>query len=241
MKQNKTRKEIIYLYVIQITNMAIPFVTLPFLTHTLGAEYYGKLSYAQAVSMIYVFLVDFGFNFSAARAIGVNKDKPEFINAVYTNVQVIKLFLFLLLLFLSMLFYYIHGGDTVDNNLFMVGSISSLGSIFVSSWVFQGLGINSILAIINLFFRLISLCLIFIYIKVRDDVVLAAFLMLMPLIVVGITVQLFFLKRGVVFFSIKLINFNFIKKLFLESYHNFSASLLTLGFTYFNIYLVMLL
>ncbi|HCJ3408385.1 TPA: oligosaccharide flippase family protein, partial [Klebsiella pneumoniae] len=70
MKANVGR-ETIYLYLVQISNIILPLVLVPYLAHVLGVEFFGKLSYAQAISYIAIFFVDFGFNFSAARNIGI--------------------------------------------------------------------------------------------------------------------------------------------------------------------------
>jgi PST family polysaccharide transporter len=43
----------------------------------LGVEFFGKLSYAQAISYIAIFFVDFGFNFSAARNIGIDTNNTK--------------------------------------------------------------------------------------------------------------------------------------------------------------------
>ncbi|HHP2560376.1 TPA: oligosaccharide flippase family protein, partial [Klebsiella pneumoniae] len=69
---NKIRSEIIYLYAIQISNVILPLITIPYLARVLGADFFGKFSYAQAISVIAIFIVDFGFNFSGAREVSIN-------------------------------------------------------------------------------------------------------------------------------------------------------------------------
>lgn len=49
------KKETIYLYLVQISNMVVPLLVIPYLTSVFGVEYYGKLSYAQVVSLIALF------------------------------------------------------------------------------------------------------------------------------------------------------------------------------------------
>lgn len=51
------KKETIYLYLVQISNMVVPLLVIPYLTSVFGVEYYGKLSYAQVVSLIALFLL----------------------------------------------------------------------------------------------------------------------------------------------------------------------------------------
>ncbi|WP_124045266.1 oligosaccharide flippase family protein [Klebsiella pneumoniae] len=63
-----------------------------------GVEYYGKLSYAQVVSLIALFFVDFGFNYSAAKEIGSNRESAAAVNKIYTNVQCIKTAIYFLVI-----------------------------------------------------------------------------------------------------------------------------------------------
>jgi PST family polysaccharide transporter len=88
------KRETFYLYVVQISNIVLPLVMIPYLAHVLGVAAFGKVSFAQAISYICIFLVDFGFNFSAARGVGINVDNKKEINKLYSNVQLVKLFIF---------------------------------------------------------------------------------------------------------------------------------------------------
>lgn len=64
---------IVTLYVVQGLAYALPLVTVPYLTRTLGAETWGKTAFLQSFSWYFTLAVEFGFMFSATRQVAQNK------------------------------------------------------------------------------------------------------------------------------------------------------------------------
>lgn len=228
------KRETLYLYVVQISNIFLPLIMVPYLAHVLGVEFFGKLSFAQAVSYICIFLVDFGFNYSAARRVGVNIEDKAAINRTYSNVQLIKLIIFIVLmssLLAASLFLKL---SPIDQKLMLLGAFSSCCSIAMPVWLFQGLGRNSYVALLNFVTRIMSLSLILLLVKSQSDVLIAATLQLLSPLLAGVVMQAILIKKKIVAFTSTDISVAAASSLTKESYHNFSASFLTLGFTYFN-------
>ncbi|HHL0199540.1 oligosaccharide flippase family protein [Raoultella ornithinolytica] len=228
------KKETIYLYLVQISNMVVPLLIIPYLTSVFGVEFYGKLSYAQVISLIALFFVDFGFNYSAAKSIGANKDSQILINKIFTNVQCIKIVIYLMVVFTFLSITLLFKQDEIDNDLLLIGALSSISSIVSPLWLFQGIGKISLVAIPNLIVRLLSLVFIFTFIHERSDIILAAFIQLCSPVLAGVFVMFLLRIKKIATFDSGLFSYSFSKTLVSESFHNFSASFLTLGFTYFN-------
>lgn len=233
MKANVGR-ETIYLYLVQISNIILPLVLVPYLAHVLGVEFFGKLSYAQAISYIAIFFVDFGFNFSAARNIGIDTNNNKNISRIYSNVQVIKSLIFTAVVLLGIAFVLLSNQSIIDKKLTILGVLSASSSILMPAWLFQGLGRNSNVAFLNFASRLLSLLLIVLFVKNQEDLIIAAICQLFSPVLAGVGMQMIMLKNKVVDFTFSHISFEDIKILSRDSFHNFSASFLTLGFTYFN-------
>ncbi|WP_034458433.1 oligosaccharide flippase family protein [Buttiauxella noackiae] len=234
------KRETAYLYVVQISNIILPLIMVPYLAHVLGLDFFGKLSFAQAVSYICIFIVDFGFNFSAARGIGINIGKNKEIDKLYSNVQFVKIILFsIVVVFLFFLSLFINL-SVIDSKLMLLGGISSLSSIVMPVWLFQGLGRNSYVAVLNLITRVFSMVFILLLIKSDADIITASSLQLLSPLVAGVIMQYFMIKKEIVRFKVKDISVSNSVTITKDSFHNFSASFLTLGFTYFNPILVKL-
>ncbi|WJM84674.1 oligosaccharide flippase family protein [Dickeya chrysanthemi] len=228
------KREVIYLYIIQISNMLLPLATFPYLARVLGAEFFGKLSYAQSISFIALFIVDFGFNFSAARKVSAKAGDIAAINALYSNVQCAKAILLVLVMGVGTMVDLLTAQSETDAILFFIGLVSSLSSLLSAAWLFQGMGKNSHLAILNLIFRILALGLIFLLVSSPADIYLAAIIQLFPPVLVGLVIQYHLQRRESIRWRLAGINLHGVMAEIRESFHNFSASLFTLGFTYLN-------
>jgi len=214
--------------------MVLPLLLVPYLTSTLGAEYFGKLSYAQVINMLAIFFVDFGFNLSAARYVGINLKNNTRLNKAFINIQLTKLVIYLMVISLVFIFISFIHQQSIDNKILMVGVLCSISSVLTPAWFFQGVGKNSVLAVTNFFTRIASLILIFFLVKSKNDIMLAVYFQLLSPAVAG-AISIFFLFRNkAVEFKLKYLSLIFCRQMFNESIHNFLASFLTLGFTYFN-------
>ncbi|MGK2960218.1 MAG: oligosaccharide flippase family protein [Candidatus Malihini olakiniferum] len=230
----KIGKETFYLYLVQLSNVFIPLITIPYLTNVLGIEFFGKFSYAQAVALIAVFFIDFGFNYSAARLISLNINNKSEIDKIYSHFQAIKILFFLVFIMIGFSISHFVINSKLDALLFMIGVSSAISSVIIPSWLFQGLGQNSLVAISNIVVRIFSLPIIFLTIRRPDDLVTVVLIQLFYPTIAGFFIQYFIIRKSIASFSYKSLKIARSVYLIKESMHNFSASFLTLGFTYFN-------
>jgi PST family polysaccharide transporter len=157
------------LYILQITNILIPLVTLPYLVRVLGVESFGLVSFAQVFAMFFVMVVDFGFNLSIVRLISVNSENKEKVSEIFSSVIVIKL----ILLLLSFLLYYgiVNSVERFAKDellyLYMYGIVIGQGLFPV--WFFQGVQKMRYITILNFIVKIVFLALIFLLIHSNSD------------------------------------------------------------------------
>ena len=65
---------ILSLYTAQGLNYLLPLLVLPYLLRVLGPGSYGSIAFAQAFMGYAVIMTDFGFHFSATRAVSLARD-----------------------------------------------------------------------------------------------------------------------------------------------------------------------
>lgn len=232
MKLKSNKKEILSLYIVQFLNIFIPLLTFPYLIKVLGIENFGKVGYAQTLILIFYFLIDFGFNLSGARAISVSKENNDNFNNVYSTLIIIKAFVFLILLSFGNFLIFFSNLSEADKLIWLLTSLLSFGSVIIPNFLFNGLGINSVLAFISLGCRLVFLVPLFIFVKESDQYYLAIFLQFIPNIFIGVIALAYIQKKLGIRFSLKLFDKIIASLQVKEAFHNFSASSLTLGFTY---------
>lgn len=226
------RKEVFSLYLIQISNVAIPLLVFPYFTRVLGVEGVGKIGFAQTIFMLSSFLIDFGFNLSGAKNIGVLNNLKKNFDHLYSNIQIFRFLIYCFLSIISFVILVLFPMDKDDQYIVFIAVLASLGNVIIPNFLFNALSINSKLAVITLIIRILFLLPIFIFVKTKSDFMVAISLQLLPNILVGIVAQYYVTKKIDINFSFylfdKLICVNQVK----EAYHNFSASFFTLGFTY---------
>lgn len=116
----------------------VPLILVPYLVRTLGLERYGTVQ--TAVSFMYIFLVitNFGFNYSAAREISINRDNPEKASRIAGAIIALKSLL-MCVSFIIMLFMAI-SLPSLNSELGLViitfGFI--IGDVLFPVWLYQG-------------------------------------------------------------------------------------------------------
>ena len=157
------------LYLLQIANILIPLVTLPYLVRVLGVEKFGLVSFAQTFAMFFVMFVDFGFNLSIVRLISVNADDKNKVSEIFSSVIFAKFFL-IITSFTAMLII-VNYFDKFSHDkmlyLYMFGIV--IGQGLFPIWFFQGMQKMRYITILNLFIKLFFLILIFVLIHSSKD------------------------------------------------------------------------
>jgi PST family polysaccharide transporter len=169
-------ENIISLSAIQILNYLIPFFTLPYLVRILGPEKYGLINYATAFTGYFTILTDYGFNLSATQEISINRNDKQKVSEIFSSVITSKFVLYLIssIIFFSCLLSF----DILkaDSDLFLISFAGLLGTVLFPLWYFQGTEKMNFILIINFIIKLITVILIFLFIKCASDYILLTFI-----------------------------------------------------------------
>lgn len=196
--QNNKYKVIVhnttYLSVLEILKMVMPFVALPYLISTVGADKYGLVVFAQAVISYFIILVNFGLDVSAVKNVSVNRNDRVKLSEVVSSVLIIKGALFLIS-FLVLLVLLLCVRQFRENYvLFLLSFLSCLSEILFPVWFYQGVEKMKYITLIrftSIFFYTVT---VFIFIKQESDYLLIPLLQSLGWIVSGV-VSFFMLIR----------------------------------------------
>jgi PST family polysaccharide transporter len=168
------RKNIASLYGVQIAAYIAPLATLPWLTRVLGPSGYGQLAFCNAVVSYFVLFADYGFNFSATRAVALHSADRAGRSRVFWNTIVVKALLagigFLCLLLLTTLF----DRFAADRSLFLITYLTVIGTVLTPTWYFQGTERQTVLSGITITVRLLGVPAVFACVHSVQDVPVAA-------------------------------------------------------------------
>ncbi len=175
------------LYILQITNILIPLITLPYLVRVLGVEKFGLVSFAQVFAMFFVMFVDFGFTLSIVRLISIHADDHKKVSEIFSSVILAKLFL--IGVAFVVMFLIVESVDRFSHDkmlyFYMFGIVIGQGLFPV--WFFQGMQRMRYITLLNFVVKLLFLVLIFLLIHHSDDYLMypillsAGYLSVLPL------------------------------------------------------------
>lgn len=183
---NKLTKNFIFLFLMQMANLLLPLISLPYLSRVLQPEGFGLIVFAQSFIQYFVILTDFGFNLSATRQVSIYREDPEKLKQIFNSVLIIKLALviisFVVLVSIVMLnhsfseYWYVY--------LYNFGIV--IGNALFPLWLFQGLEVMQYSTLLNVTSKLIFTLCTFILVKDANDLYIVPILNSIGFIISGI-------------------------------------------------------
>ena len=166
---NKISKNFIALVLLQVTNFVIPILIIPHLIKTLGIDKFGIVSLAQTI-MIYLFVVvDYGFSLSAVKNISLNKGNIIYLNKLFSEVMMTKVFLGIISFFMLLVVVCIYPKFIENWKLLLLSYFMVLGQLILPTWFYQGIDAMKYTTVTNLVSKVIFTIFIFIFIRNPND------------------------------------------------------------------------
>lgn len=191
----RLRHSIAALSVLQAANYLIPLVTLPYLTHALGVEAFGRFSFVLAVMAYFVLVTDYGFSWSATHQIAAHRDEPYIVSAVFSATWYAKCLLAalsgLVLIGLVCLVPVLQQ----DATLYLAGFSLVIGNLLMPVWLLQGLERMREVAIFHVVGRLAALVPLFLLVKTPEDAAWAVVYAGVASIIGGV-IALYWIRRS---------------------------------------------
>jgi len=157
------------LTVLQYATYAFPLLTLPYLTRVIGVEHFGQIAFAQALIAYFAMLVSYGFGFSATRQIAAERDSPERLRIIFSQVIWAKVFLAAVSFVLMLLFVELQPQRRSELGLYMACYTVVIGSVLGPEWFFQGIEKMKYITILGLISRTVAMVLTFALVRHAGD------------------------------------------------------------------------
>lgn len=194
-KNNTILTNIASLGLLQMANYVIPILVIPFVVRALGADGFGKASYAQNIITYLTVLVNFGFDYSATRDIAINKDNIIKRREIFWSVISHKSILLLLSFVALGIMYFTFPRVTEDLPLYIYAALINVGFVFFPTWFFQGIEKMGKMAIFNFVSRAFGGALVVLLVREASDYRLYLFLNSIVYVFVGIVALLYIIKK----------------------------------------------
>lgn len=162
----KTSKNFLYNVIYQIFILIIPLVTTPYISRVLGVDNIGIYSYTYSIVYYFMLFSMLGINNYGSRVIAKCNDiddrSKKFWNIYFLQLSLTIIMTLLYVLLIALIAY--------DNKIIMViQGIYLLSVVFDVNWFFFGIEQFKITISRNIIIKLMSLILIFIFVKADND------------------------------------------------------------------------
>src|SRR5947209_18441532 len=91
--RRRLQENIAALTVLQLLGYVAPLLTVPYLVRVLKPSHFGLLSFAQGIVLYFDLLTDYGFNFSATRAVAAHRHDSQSISRIFWSTLSAKVLL----------------------------------------------------------------------------------------------------------------------------------------------------
>ena len=164
MKQ--VNKNFIYNVIYQIFIYIIPLISVPYVSRKLGVDNIGIYSYTYSIVYYFMLAAMLGINNYGTREIAKCKDDIEKRSKLFCSVYLMQIILNLVMLMLYMI------AIVVLNNykkIMIIQTIYLISVMFDINWLFFGMEKFKITISRNVIIKILSVCLIFIFVRNESD------------------------------------------------------------------------
>jgi PST family polysaccharide transporter len=162
-------KNFISLSIIQILEMLLPLLTVPYLIRVIGVENVGLLALVSAVIGYFGIFINYGFSLTATKEISQNLDDKEAVENIFNVVFTAKNYLIAISFFVLLLFIFAIPAVSKYAYIYLItfGTVVFL-NIF-PTWYFQGIQQLKFLTYSNILSKFFFTIMIFIFVQDKAD------------------------------------------------------------------------
>lgn len=157
-----------HLALIELIGLVMPFVTLPYLIVTVGAEKYGLVIFVQTIISYFSYFINFGMDVSAVRDVAVHRNSIKKLSEIVSTVLFTKFLFFVLSLLFLIFLLQLYPFGKEHQSLFFVAFISCFYDVLFPVWLYQGLEKMKYLTIVRTSSMIVFTISVFLLVKSPD-------------------------------------------------------------------------
>jgi len=172
---NSVKKNFSYNIIYQLLTLILPLITAPYISRTLGAECQGIFSYTYSIATYFVLFSMLGINNYGNRTIAKNRDNIDDISKKFCILHKMQLISTIVSVLLFIMYVFLFGKQY--KIYFFVQLIYVFSTVFDVNWFFFGLEKFKLTVTRNIIVKLLSILLIFIFVKSSEDLLIYVIIM----------------------------------------------------------------
>lgn len=192
MEKSNVRKNYIYNVIYQIIAIIIPIITTPYISRVLGASNIGIYGYTVSISAYFILFGSLGISLYGQREIAYCQSEPKKYSKAFYEIILLR---FIAMFISTTLFYFIFVFKINEYNIyFKLLVIEIVANMFDISWFFQGLEEFKKTVIRNIVIRILSLIIIFVFVKTKNDLPIYFIIYVLSILIGNISLWLYLPK-----------------------------------------------
>ncbi|WP_414657586.1 flippase [Deinococcus sp. VB343] len=162
-------RTIFYLGGVQLANLLLPLIMLPFLSRKLGPTSLGQLVAVQSLFITLSMIVEYGFAFSGTRTLSTIRSDIDRSSRLVADVLGAKIILSVIYIFIAILIYFTAPVFNEHPSLYFLGVIFGIVQGINPLWFFQGVEKLKAYSLMDISGRLLGFVLTLLYIRQPGD------------------------------------------------------------------------
>ncbi|MFW1767468.1 oligosaccharide flippase family protein [Acinetobacter bereziniae] len=155
---------------LQFLNSFFYLAIYPYLILKLGVSQYGVYVFSISIITFFIYFVNFGFDIPALKLTSEHPNNDSIKSKVISDVFFSKLYLALFSFFIFIFIIFFVPVFQPHFSVMLIAYFQVIGAVFLPLWYFQALQKMKIITIIQLLVKVLTLPLIFIFVKNKTDV-----------------------------------------------------------------------
>ena len=166
--KSEIKKNFIYNVAYQILVLIIPFITLPYISRVLGTLGVGIYSYTYSIVYYFMIFCMLGVAKYGNRSIAKARDNKEQLSKTFKEIYIMQLITSSIMLVIYIIYLIIFKNEYL--RVAILQALYVLSCAFDINWFFFGIEKFKITVTRNTIIKILSLVLVFIFVKEQDDV-----------------------------------------------------------------------
>lgn len=179
----------IYLSILKGISFLFPLITLSYLARVIGVDSFGAIAFATSIMAVIETITDWGFNYTATRDVAKNRENPEIVSLVFSEVMYARIILTVICFIILIALIELIPSLKVYRLLLILTFLYIPGNILFPQWVFQAFEQMRYITILSLLSNCVFTALVFVMIREQSDYVYQPLLVACGSIVSGIFAQ----------------------------------------------------
>ena len=162
------KKNFIYNIIYQLLILILPLITVPYVSRVLGAEGIGIYSYTYSVAYYFMIIAMLGLNNYGNRTIAKVRDDKEKLSKEFCSIYALQIITSILMIVCYFIYVLIFSNEY--KMIAFIQIMYVISSMFDINWFFFGIEKFKLTITRNTIIKILSLVLIFIFVKTPNDV-----------------------------------------------------------------------